>query len=151
MRQYLLLILLLSFSIPESYATIYKWTNERGVITYSQHKPSDHTLKTERIHIKTSSISNAEAKRIFCAADNSASTTPPENTDNEEALTPVLTKADKEALMQRCLTARKNLTGFNKGGNVLYKDTNGDYVRLTEEEKTGRRNKIYQFLSESCQ
>ena len=150
MRQYLLLILILSFSISESYATIYKWTNERGVITYSQHKPSNHTLKSERIVIK-STLSSAEAKEIFCAEPASQSTEPPDTVAATQISSREQKKINTEAVNKICRNAQQNLASLQRSGNVLYKDADGNFMRLTEQDKTKKRKEANQLIKEFCQ
>ena len=150
MRQYLLLVLLLSFSISESYATIYKWTNERGVITYSQHKPSNHTLKSERIVIK-STLSSAEVKEIFCAEPASQSTQQPETIAATQVSNREQQKINTEAINEICQSAQKNLVALQRSGNVLYKDAGGNFMRLTEQDKTQKRKEANQLIKEFCQ
>lgn len=150
MRQYLLLILILSFSIPESYAAIYKWVNERGVITYSQHKPSNHTLQTERIVVK-STLSNAEAKKIFCAEPNSENPSSTETSSTEQTTSRKQKKINSEALNEICKSAQQNLISLQRSGNVMYKDENDNFMRLTEQDKAQKRKEANQLIKEFCQ
>ncbi|ORU92742.1 MAG: hypothetical protein A6F71_08780 [Cycloclasticus sp. symbiont of Poecilosclerida sp. M] len=149
MRSTLLLtILLLSSSF--AHTEIYTWTNAEGKTVFSQTLPRDKSIEADKVEIKTP---------LF---DTTTKSTAPDNnvkdSDVDEETDEPISEEDaeriaegKKLIKEQCNNAKSDLSSLELGGNRLYKDSKGNYLRMTEEEKANRRKNMNAFISEHCQ
>ena len=145
MKFSILLVLLLS--LPATLlADTYKWVNEEGVVTYSQTPPPDG--QAERVHVRSGSSSSSQSSQDQLnqlrqkAADNA------EDRELEKANR----QEEKSALaikQQNCQAATSNLQKLEGLGTRLYM-TDGEYKRLSEEERQTLMNQAREQIKANC-
>lgn len=139
-------IILISFSTV-SISAIYEWTNKQGHTAYTQAPPKDKSISSKKLVVKSQTISESTSNVESSSNDLEVS-----NEDDSSASTPDEAKKiaeGKKLLKEQCINAKSALAGL-EGGNRLYKDSKGNYLRMTEEEKNKRRKNINEFMSEHC-
>jgi len=151
MRLTLLLIIFTLIFCSPNYAAIYKWTNEQEVTSFTQQRPKNKSISFEKLKVRPIPFIGNDDE------DNSSTESNAKKADElgikkaEEASPHKQTKADREELKRRCAIAKQSLINLSRGGNRLYKDANGEYLRLDEESKNQKRREISQFLTDNCQ
>jgi len=149
---FLLIVFLLVFCSP-NYAAIYKWVNEQGFTSFTQQPPKNKSIPFKKIKVKTTPpIDGYDEETIRAKMD--AQKTKSEELSLKQAQKDAKqkqVKAGSEELKKHCAIAKKSLANLNQGGNRLYKDADGSYLRLDEESKDQKRQEITQFLTDNCQ
>lgn len=132
------------------YAAIYEWLDEHNTITFSQKKPTQKNIPYKKL--KDTQPSFIGSKK------NPSSTSTAPNTSSDIAQKFAEKRAlrkqaisDKQALKKNCADARASMTDLERGGNPLYRDAKGNYLRLDQASKQAKRDTLNQFLSDNCQ
>lgn len=146
MRLPLLFSLILIFTTSASYSAIYEWTNKQGNTAYTQTPPGDKNIDSKKIEIKAQGI-NKNVRSYQAPAE--MTTEAPTETLSEEKSKQIA--EGKKLLLEQCSNAKKALESLDLGGNRLYKDNEGNYLRLTEKDKKQRRDNLSSFITEHCQ
>lgn len=143
MKAIVSLPLALSFMLVASFSNaapgkVYKWTDEKGLVHYSQRPP----LGTQTEVVKPD-ISHSEPVSYQAPGDDKAK-------DGKK----VEKKADdeKSALKdpERCDSARKNLDTLKTYARIKIKGDDGEYRFLTPEEQTQKTAEATKAIEESC-
>jgi len=141
------LVIYLLYS-SSSLALIYDWTSPNGVQQYTQSPPRDSSISSEKIYIKKH-ISDSElpSESIQQSADAIA-----KSNAERKATSDKFTQQIKQLELMRanCLRAKKSLSALELGGNRMYKDAEGNYLRLNEEAKAKQREEIKKQIKENC-
>jgi hypothetical protein len=119
-----------AFSAPDK---VYKWTDEKGQVHYSERPPlgtqteviKPQTGHSEPVNYDTGTDKAKEEKKVASAK---ASLKDPE----------------------RCEVARQNLEKLKTYVRIRIKDENGEYRYLTPEELTQKTNEATTAIKESC-
>ena len=148
MRLLFLTVVLLATYSSMSYSAIYEWTNKQGNKAYTQTPPSDKSISRKKLEVKSQKTSDA-----ITYSDKSEETTTPDSTEEASDVSPEeqakKIAEGKQLIKEQCTNAKSGLAGLD-GGNRLYKDSKGNYLRMTEEEKDKRRKNINSFITEHC-
>ena len=144
MLKYLLpatLILLLPLSAQ---ARMYKWVDENGQTIYSQTPPVGQAAETIKAAPPPPPSSNQQPVNdiVQRAAD----------LQEDRQLAKQKASKQKTAKQQdkaNCEVARHNLAGLNGPPNRLYR-LNGEYVRLTPEQRAKEIEEMKKLKKESC-
>ncbi|MDX2425335.1 MAG: DUF4124 domain-containing protein [Cycloclasticus sp.] len=131
-----------------SHAAIYQWTDEQGSVAYGEKPPQDKTIKTQKILLKSPEISEVKQTRSIQDAANDIAKA---NAEREAAIDTANQSAEDEKFMQEeCARANKALSSLDLGGNRLYKDSAGNYARLSDDDKSLQRQNLNAFIDENC-
>ncbi len=141
MRRLLFLMLLLTFSAATP-ATLYKWVDKDGNVTYSQLKPPD--AKAEEVKVHGSAVSNEQARERL---DQLNEKTDAAAKDREFKQTHASESAERDArLKENCKIAQDNLRVLQTASRV--KDAEGNYV--DEKARAARIAQTKQEIENSC-
>jgi len=151
MRLTLLLIVFTLIFCSPNYAAIYKWVNQQEVTSFTQQRPKNKSISFEKINVAPMPLIGDVDEVKSSTEKNAKKTDELSIKKTKEASPKEQTKADREVLKRRCATAKQSLINLNRGGNRIYKDANGNYLRLDEESKNQKRREISQFLTDNCQ
>jgi hypothetical protein len=116
-------------------AKVYKWTDEKGLVHYSERPPfgkQTEIVKPETGHsepVDYGTASSEKSKEESKVANAKSSLKDPE----------------------RCDTARKNLDTLKSYTRIKVKDDNGEYRFLTPDEKQQNTNEAAKAIAESCE
>lgn len=144
-----LIICFCLFFAHSSYAAIYKWVNEQGNTHYGQRPPRDKNIDVKKVFVKSSGIIDSEKDPT--SIQDSANEIAKSNADHKAANDKIQQQAnEKRRLQERCETSKKNLAELDYGGNRLYKDADGNYSRLSPDDKTKKREELNTFINENC-
>jgi len=142
-----LLPLLLLLNSGVCSAQTYRWVDENGVVSYSQTPPPATT--TERIKLPSASRSSPEAAQQRLQQlrqrleDN--------REDRELATQKSQQLATKNARRRHnCQAARANLRNLQGLGKRLLHTSDGQYVRLTEEQRQQRMQEARKQIEANC-
>lgn len=132
------------FALSSQAATLYKWTDENGVVHFSEHPPAG--------------VANVEKVRNHVARGNSPVQYNAPSTQSEAAETAEAQPTNAEAGQQRdpavqkarCETARKNLDSLSSFVRIREKDENGELRFLSEEEVAERRQTFKDIVDKEC-
>ena len=132
-----------------AHTTIYYWVDHQGNTHYGQRLPQDKSLSATKVFIKSSGVFDAE--KTLTPIQDSANAIAASNAERKAANDEILQQANNiRRLQHQCEATKKNLEELEYGGNRLYKDANGNYSRLSSEEKTQQRQKLEEFLQDNC-
>lgn len=114
---------------------VYKWTDEKGLMHYSERPPLGTQTELVRPDISHSEPVNYETA------------TPEKEKEVKKA------SNDKNALKdpERCDAARKNLDMLNTYTRIKVKGDDGEYRFLTPDEKQQQANEASKAIEESCE
>jgi len=132
-----------------AHAAIYHWVDHQGNTHYDQQPPRDKSIDAQKISVKSNTIVDSEQTQqsIQDSADEIAKSNSARKAENNKAQQ----KADENRrLQERCDISKKNLAELDYGGNRLYKDAEGNYSRLSTEEKNNQREQLNVFINENC-
>lgn len=136
------------FFSSNTLAAIYKWTDEQGITSYGQTPPRDKSIKLEKLNTKRSPPVSVD--RLKSLQDN-ANEIAKSNAERAAANNKAAELArEKQRIAEECSKAKQALAALDFGGNRLYKDSEGNYSRLTEETKTQQRQNLSLAIEETC-
>jgi chromosome segregation ATPase len=128
-------------------AEIYSWKDENGVVIYSQTPPPD--TNAEQVKLKDQSTPSSASPQT--RLDRLRQRLEDSREDRE------LAKKEKKELHKKnqilkknCQTARANLKKLEGLGKRLLRTPDGEYLRLTEEERQSRIKQAKQQIKENC-
>jgi len=151
-RQKLLLAACLGISAAllqsAAYGEIYKWTDAVGEIHYSQ-TPPPGGIKAEEIQgAAPPPGSPAEATEKL---RNDVQNLEENIAKREEAAREKVKQQELTDTYERnCITARNNLTNLEQGGRVRFLTSDGEVIRLTEEQRQQRMKDTKDHIKEFC-
>jgi len=144
---FLTFVLLVTYS-SMSYSAIYEWTNKQGNTAYTQTPPSDKSISRKKLDVKSQRTAEAVSY-----TDNTEDVPDSDSTEEDSDVSPEeqakKIAEGKQLIKEQCTNAKSALAGLD-GGNRLYKDSKGNYLRMTEDEKDKRRKNINSFMKEHC-
>lgn len=118
---------------------IYKWVDGNGKTHYTQ-MPPPPGIEAILIRSKARPLSDtASAPPVTEQAAPAPDDTDEPAGDADDPTTQAGREADIARTMQEnCLKARNNLEVLNRGGNIQYRTSSGEIIRLTEEQRQQR-------------
>ena len=121
-----------AFSAP---GKVYKWTDEKGLVHYSERPPLG--VQTEIVKPETG---HSEPVNYESAA-------------NEKPKDEKKGDAGKSSLKdpERCDVARKNLETLKTYARIKFKGDDGEYRFLTPDEQQQKTNEATKAIEESCE
>ena len=132
-----------------AHTAIYHWVDHQGNTHYGQRPPKDKSITANKVFIKSSGIFDDE--KTLTPIQDSANKIADSNAERKAANDEAVQQANnKRRLQEQCDATKKNLEELDYGGNRLYKDADGNYSRLSPEDKTKQRQKLDAFLQDNC-
>lgn len=126
---------------------IYKWTDDKGEVHYTQQPPQNRESVTVRP--APPPPGNPEAERSELQQQM-------ENLDQrQQEAAKRSAEAEQQASNQKireknCATARRNLAELQQGGIKRYRLPNGEVLRLNEEDRQKRIAEANKQIEENC-
>jgi len=148
------LLLALSLAIAATHSVagsadkIYKWVDQNGETQYTQMPPPEGMQVIE--------IRNAPPPADDPAAEKARIEQETEALDErmkerqDAAAKDELRAKNREIRRQNCETAKHNLSALQKGGNTRYRTSDGEVLRLTEEDRQKRIADAEKEMAEFC-
>lgn len=127
--------LLLTWGFAASASEVYRWTDERGVVHYSDTPPEDD--KFERVNVRTGTTRSTPEPEPEAAAE----TTPPAAQASVE---------DAATRARHCDTARRNLIALNSSLDVTG-EFEGESRLLTAEERQDQIERNQRLVDRYCE
>ncbi len=141
-----LLACLLTLCAQSLFAETYKWVNEEGVVTYSQTPPPSGEAETVKLPSTTPSSAEGAQSKLNKLRQQLADTAEDRDLKQQER---DMEEKDKKVKQQNCEAARANLRKLEGLGNRLYQ-TEGEYRRLSEEERQGLMQQEREHIKANC-
>ena len=139
-RQLIVLIGFTSFSlVSTSFAEIYKWTDQKGQVHYTQH-PGPGNKADQLVDMK-----NQQMTRKSNAADSAELAQEKERQEEKAALA----KSYKEKLNKFCAQQRKNLKILGSAKPIAWEE-DGETQLLSKQERHEKIDDIKDSLEENC-
>jgi len=134
-----------------SQADIYKWTDQNGNTHFGEKRPFDKSISYKKLSIKAQRVNEAESEGRLKSIQQSADEIEKSNADRQAAIDKAdLSAETKKRSHAECDNVRKSLSSLDFGGNRLYKDSDGNYSRMNEDDRNIKREQFNQFLNENC-
>jgi len=134
-----------------SQADIYKWTDQNGNTHFGEKRPFDKSISYKKLSIKAQRVNEDANEKQLTSIQQSADELEKSNADRQAEINNAELAAETEKhSQQECDNVKKSLAMLDFGGNRLYKDSEGNYSRLSEDDKNNQREKFNQFLDENC-
>ncbi|WP_020410248.1 DUF4124 domain-containing protein [Hahella ganghwensis] len=145
MRTTISALVLLGMCLPAYSAGVYKWTDENGVIHYSDQKPGDKS--TTQLNVQTGKSSGTRQ---------SVEQQAQQLNEQQELDRIKQQQAEEQAAAdkiqeERCHAAKTNMETLTKRARIRIKEEGGEERYLTPEEILERRKKNQSILDEECQ
>ena len=142
------LLLLLPLTTELVSAKTYRWTDADGNVVYSQVPPRDGREATTVGAPPPPAESPEVAKqRLQEQIERLNQQRESRNLSKQQAQE---SKQQAEASAKNCEMARHNLEALRQGTRRLYRNKDGSYSRLTEEEVNSRAQETKSFIAENC-
>jgi len=149
-------ILLLAFGLlwvtapPQALASgeIYKWVDAAGQTHYSQLPPSKGTPAIEvRPARAPAAGSGGEEARLQQQVEAMDQQLAAEDKAKSDA---AIEAENARIIKENCKTARKNLAGLQHGSVKRYRTSDGEVIRMTEEDRQQRIEQANSQIQEFC-
>lgn len=135
----LFLAVLLACSSLLAAPTIYKWTDDDGVVHYSEDPPADADYQPVSTSLPATSDRGSEDDS---ESDNGEAASETDQSETQEG-------PDPELVAERCEQARSNLKLLQENTRLMTNDR-GSERRLTREERQERIENLQEFIDEWC-
>lgn len=146
-RALILCSCLLVWTSVQADMRIYKWIDTQGNTHFSHVAPHNKSISLEILMIKTDGREGLSLKALIDSAEQIAKSNAERKASNDK----IRQEVEKQRLVQeQCETRKKNLAELDYGSNRLYKNSEGDYSRLSAEDKRQEREKLSAFINENC-
>ncbi|MCU7960926.1 MAG: DUF4124 domain-containing protein [gamma proteobacterium symbiont of Bathyaustriella thionipta] len=144
MLKYLLAATLIVLLPLSAHAKMYKWVDENGQTIYSQTPPAGQAVEIIKAAPPPPPSSNQSPTNDLLqrAADLQ---------EDRELAKQKAAKQKQEAQQNKanCEAARHNMSGLNGPPNRLYR-LNGEYTRLTPEQRVSEKEKMQKNIKKFC-
>lgn len=130
------LISVLVAATPSHSATVYKWTDENGVIHYGDKKPEDQA---------------STVMKVSGGKPGTPSATTPNEKGEEATMTEEekLAAKNKKAIEENCATAQTHIEKLNSANRIRINEE-GKLRFLSEEEKQEKLKSAQEYLTTNC-
>jgi len=131
----------------EKDSAIYKWTDDGGVVQYSQtpppDRPSERMRRAPPPPEDPGAVQGKLQERVKAMEERQAAQEDAADKSKKE-------EEIKKIVKKNCDTARKNLANLQLGGPRAYRTADGQVKRLTEEERQARIEEANKQIEEFC-
>ena len=144
-NKYLFLMILVAFSSATAYAGVYKWTDEKGKIHYSETRPASN-IEAESLRIQGSSPQRQSARND----DDKKEAAKAESKQKAQADKKEKAKPDIKKSKALCQSARKKLATMTSTGRIRERDEKGNISYLSDKQKQAAMKKEREIISKHC-
>jgi hypothetical protein len=134
-----------SLAAGTAVADVYKYTDEKGNVQYTDKPPS---LPAERLNVKSQSTDIVAAQERSQQAVAAGKTTPARNQQAEQKAAEELSAKDKA---ERCIKARERYDNYMNSQRLYQKDDKGERRYLTDAELDTARASAKASMDVMCQ
>lgn len=131
---------------------VYKWTDEKGNVHYSDSPPPDgEAIRLEEAPAPSADdVARATARlnRLLAEQDASAASREAERAEREQEREEALELALE--LRRECAMSRQNLHVLRRPRPVYFIDDEGRYVFYSDDERSAEIETLERFISENC-
>ncbi|PCJ30968.1 MAG: hypothetical protein COA99_17600 [Moraxellaceae bacterium] len=155
MTKHALAITLLLFSTLfsgtiQAKKSFYKWVDQRGVTHYGTHPPQEFTDSATKIRVNSATPSGkAAAERKIAERAKPKESKNPAQT-NMEIEAEKINKENAEITNKNCKIYKQNIVAMNQSARIREKNSSGEMVMLSEEEKQARMKTAKDYIAENC-
>ena len=128
-------------------AQTYRWIDANGVVSYSQTPPPSIEAESLSLPSQSQSDSKAAAKKLDALRQKLADKREDRQLAKETAEKAVRVKSTRQS---NCTSARSNLRKIEGLGTRLLKTSDGEYLRLTQEEREKRIQAAKEQIKNNC-
>ncbi len=144
MRTTITAIVLLGMCLPAYSAGVYKWTDEDGVVHYSDKKPGDKETTQLNVHTGKASDSRQGLDEQMQQLNDK------EELEKIRAQQAEETAAADKLQQERCQAARLNVDTLSNNARIRIKGEDGAERFLTPEEILEKKKKNQAIVDEEC-
>lgn len=132
-----------------AHTAIYYWVDHQGQTHYGQQPPLDKSINVQKIAVSTNS--SVDPNQQQQSIQDSANKIAESNAERKAARDKLQQQADENRRRnENCDASKKKLAELDYGGNRLYKDAEGNYSRLTDEDRNNQREQLNDFINKNC-
>jgi hypothetical protein len=131
-------------------ATVYKWTDEQGVVHYSDQPPAHTTSEALPIRYRRTDRAAVQARLKTEETRASAENLREEQQDAEAETAATQREKDLAERAATCKQARERVTNYNQAQKLYKPGPNGDRIYLTDEELDAERADAQRVMEEWC-
>ncbi len=148
MTRHLLLVAIIALLSPSltSAESVYRWTDENGVVHFGDREPVGRAA--DRVSVKTGAATNSSERKSPQEQVQALEERQAER-QREEKETAV-EEARRKQRQARCDTARANLQAINSNARIRVVGADGEQRYLTPEEIQEKRAEFDAIVEESC-
>jgi hypothetical protein len=127
---------------------IYKWVDANGEMQYTQFPPPEGV---EVIDVQTQAPPTDNSARERAKLQKQVEASEEQRKKQQEAETRAAQQADIDRITKdNCVKAKKNLVVLQQGGEKRYMTSEGEVLRLTEEDRQQRIAEANKQIQEFC-
>jgi hypothetical protein len=127
---------------------VYKWIDDIGETHYTQLPPADREYEV----MKQAAAPAEDPGKIRANLNEQAKTMDKQQKEKAEAVKDAEQWARIQKLRrENCAIAKQNLANLQQGGQKLIKTGDGQYIRLTDEDRQQRIDTANQQIEENCE
>ncbi len=128
-------------------AQTYRWIDANGVVSYSQTPPPSIEAESLSLPSQSQSDSKAATKKLDALRQKLA-----DQREDRQLAKETAEKAEqvKSTRQSNCASARSNLRKIEGLGTRLLKTSDGEYLRLTQEEREKRIQAAKEQIKNNC-
>nr|WP_297403896.1 DUF4124 domain-containing protein [uncultured Marinobacter sp.] len=127
-------------------ASVYKWTDENGVIHFGDRQPTG--MAAEKLNVRSGTSSEASGGRS-APQERLKKMEEQQKTRKEKELETAAEEARRKQREANCATARSNLDIINRNARIRVSE-NGEQRYLSPEEIAEQRTKFKALAEENC-
>ena len=150
----LCIILAGSISISAAATEIYTWTDENGVVHFSGTEPMSRETETIEIENSRGGVSYSQPVAAADMTEESATETPELTAAQQKrqdiAQARMTQKEQQAAIADLCDMHRKQLEEMEPARRVYYTNTEGQRVRMDDDERVALINESNKYVAENC-
>ncbi|WP_430010416.1 DUF4124 domain-containing protein [Methylophaga lonarensis] len=128
-------------------ADIYRWTDDDGIVSYSQTAPTDRPSETVETPPPPPLDDNAvrEIRQLIQSQRDSSESRQQQREQQQQAL------QQRQQRDENCQIARENRQLFLDNPNRRFMDSDGNFQRFSEEQRQQRLDELQQQIDTICQ
>jgi len=135
-------------SAPVQASKIYRWTDENGQMHFSENPPRGIEVETVKVKVRSGTGVGAATSSTPSTTSRPSTKTAQKPTEEKEGLTTEYSKEDKA---KYCQQSRDLLTQMQGNPNRRFKQEDGSYQKLTEEQRADYVAQAQDGIERFCQ
>ena len=142
-----LALILLFISATAASAQTYRWVDEHGVVSYSQIPPPSGEAETVNLYSNPKSAGGDAQERLDQMRQQLEDRREARRLASDEK---AKAREEMDRRRRKCEAARGNLQKLEGLGTRLLKTSDGQYRRLTEEERQSKMQQERENMKQNC-